>query len=92
MEEITHLVWATMSAVIDAPSVRHWARVPNKNFNASSDQTACWLTDIFVCLQMDCFLVNQLGLKSSTKRLAVQQMGCMGGFRLARSLLKACGS
>ncbi|KAK9816366.1 hypothetical protein WJX74_005609 [Apatococcus lobatus] len=30
---------------------------------------------------MDCYLVNELGLNASTKRLAVQQMGCMGGFR-----------
>ena len=37
-----------------------------------------------VCLpQMDCYLVNELGLKASTRRLAVQQMGCMGGFRSA---------
>ena len=34
-----------------------------------------------VCLQMDCFLVNELGLNADTMRLAVQQMGCMGGFR-----------
>ena len=50
MSEITHLIWATMSAVVDVPS-------------------------------MDCVLVNELGLNANVQRLAVQQMGCLSGFR-----------
>lgn len=30
---------------------------------------------------MDCVLVNELGLNADIKRLAVQQMGCLSGFR-----------
>ena len=30
---------------------------------------------------MDCVLVNELGLKANIRRLAVQQMGCLSGFR-----------
>ena len=48
--KITHLIWATMSSVVDVPS-------------------------------MDCVLVNELGLNPDVKRLAVQQMGCLSGFR-----------
>ncbi|KAK9807174.1 hypothetical protein WJX73_003677 [Symbiochloris irregularis] len=48
--DITHIVWATMSSVVDVPS-------------------------------MDCVLVNELKLKPTVRRLAVQQMGCLSGFR-----------
>ena len=41
---------------------------------------------------MDCVLVNALGLNADVKRLAVQQMGCLSGFRYAlhRSCLDFC--
>nr|AEO12146.1 type III polyketide synthase [Coccomyxa subellipsoidea C-169] len=48
--DITHLVFGTMSAVIDSPT-------------------------------MDAKLIKSLGLLPTTKRISVQQMGCLTGFR-----------
>lgn len=49
-EGITHIVFGTMSATIDAPT-------------------------------MDSRLVDALGLSPRVRRLSVQQMGCLTGFR-----------
>jgi alpha-pyrone synthase len=50
LSSITHIVFGTMSAVIDAPTT-------------------------------DSRLINSLGLRNDVRRLSVQQMGCLTGFR-----------
>ncbi|KAK9907577.1 hypothetical protein WJX75_006308 [Coccomyxa subellipsoidea] len=59
--DITHLIFGTMSAVIDSPT-------------------------------MDAKLIKSLGLLPTTKRISVQQMGCLTGFRclsLATNIAKS---
>ncbi|WIA32605.1 hypothetical protein OEZ86_003408 [Tetradesmus obliquus] len=50
LSSITHIVFGTMSAVIDAPTT-------------------------------DSRLINSMGLRTDIRRLSVQQMGCLTGFR-----------
>jgi alpha-pyrone synthase len=50
LSSITHIMFGTMSAVIDAPTT-------------------------------DSRLINSLGLRTDIRRLSVQQMGCLTGFR-----------
>lgn len=50
MCDITHIIYGTMSSVVDAPGT-------------------------------ECALINDLDMRADVQRIAVQQMGCMTGFR-----------